>query len=702
MPAIDIGLVTIGGLDWQRRPRQRRGPFAKATRSAPQGSSFAFLPYAAGLLEAYVARHAPDPSRYSFRMPIFRRAPVDVNVAALEGVDVAGFSVYCWNFELSIATAKALKARCPATLIVFGGPHVSDQGGSFLDQHPFIDIAVHGEGEATFLSLLENLGDPHAPLDGATVRGVDGRTITRPKPPRIKDLDAIPSPYLEGTFDRVIAGHRDLRWHALWETNRGCPFACTFCDWGSATASKVYQFSMDRVRAEVEWFERNRIEFVFGCDANFGILPRDVEIARHVAASHARSGFPASMGLQNTKNATERSYQVQSLLAALSPTGVTISLQSVDPHTLESIKRDNISTSSFQELQRRYTRDGIETYTDIIIGLPGETYDSLANGVSTVIANGQHHRIQFYNCYILPNAEMAQPAYRERYGLVTARSRVIDAHRPITPPDGHVDEWMELVIATASMPAEDWVRAKAFAWMTDLLHCDRVLQVAFSALHAAYGFDFRSMIEAICAADPEQYPVAASLHARFAAHARGIQAGESELIPSEEWLGVFWPSDEIALIDLVTTHRIEMFYEEARRLLRAFVAARVPGADFALVDDAIALNAALLRVPFEVNDLDLALSYDLWECHRDLVTGTPRPPVARPSRYRIVRTDPIWLDCEDWCEDVLARFKRKSAFLYPITRLEDCSINADQTPFHARLVDAPDSAAAGGVDRRAT
>src|SRR5262245_51242880 len=120
---MEIGLVNIGLLDWQRRPRQRRGPFSRATKQSPltknHTSRFAFLPYAAGLLEAYVLQHAPDPSRYTFRLPAFQRSTVDQHVAALEGVNVAGFSVYCWNFELSIAIARELKARHPLTLIIF-------------------------------------------------------------------------------------------------------------------------------------------------------------------------------------------------------------------------------------------------------------------------------------------------------------------------------------------------------------------------------------------------------------------------------------------------------------------------------------------------------------------------------------------------------------------------------------------------------
>jgi len=172
--------------------------------------------------------------------------------------------------------------------------------------------------------------------------------------------------------------------------------------------------------------------------------------------------------------------------------------------------------------------------------------------------------------------------------------------------------------------------------------------------------------------------VVASLQSRFLAHARAVQSGESEYIASDQWLGVVWPADELALIDLVTSHQIELFYEEARHLLRALVASRVPAANLRLVDEAVALNAALLRVPFEVDDLELHLTHDLWETYRDLVTGVPRRPVERVSNYRIVRTDPVWMDREDWCEDVLARLNSKSSFLYPISRLEDRLTDAVQ------------------------
>ena len=101
--------------------------------------------------------------------------------------------------------------------------------------------------------------------------------------------------------------------------------------------------------------------------------------------------------------------------------------------TLEAIKRDNISLGTYMELQRRFTRDKVETYSDLILGLPGETYESFVKGVDQLIENGQHNRIQFNNLSILPNAEMGDPAYqaqvRHGHGRVQDHQHPRRAHR---------------------------------------------------------------------------------------------------------------------------------------------------------------------------------------------------------------------------------------------------------------------------------
>ncbi len=111
-----------------------------------------YLPYAAGLLQAYVQRNARHPDRYTFRLPVYSRVPVKRAVEHLAGADVIGFSTYVWNIRISLEIARQIKKACPETLIVFGGPQVPDRAEEFLRAHLFIDLAVHGEGEPIFLS----------------------------------------------------------------------------------------------------------------------------------------------------------------------------------------------------------------------------------------------------------------------------------------------------------------------------------------------------------------------------------------------------------------------------------------------------------------------------------------------------------------------------------------------------------------------
>jgi radical SAM superfamily enzyme YgiQ (UPF0313 family) len=625
-----------------------------------------YLPYSVGVLEAYARRHRAAPGGVEFLLPLYRRLPVADALAHLRSADAVFVSTYVWNVRLSLEVVRRLKHERPETLVVLGGPQVPDRAEAFLRAHPFVDLAVHGEGERTFTAVLEraptrDFGD----LAGVSYLAADGAFVTGPKPPRLGDLAEVPSPYLEGVFDPLMAAHPDEQWLVLWETNRGCPFSCTFCDWGSAVQSKVYQFDLDRLRREVDWFAAHRVEFVFCCDANFGILKRDLDIVEYVAAVKRRTGYPQALSVQNTKNATERAYLVQKTLAGAGLNkGVTVSFQSLDPATLESIRRDNISTASFQELQRRFTRDGVETYTDLILGLPGETYDSFARGVDLVIANGQHNRIQFNNLSILPNAEMGDPDYQRRHGLETVETRIVNIHGALDENRDDVPETQELVIATATMPRPEWRRTRAFAWMAGLLHFDKVLQIPLVVLHEVAGVAYRELIEAFSEGPLDGLPVLGEVRDFFLDKARDIQDGGAEYCRSEAWLNIWWPADEYILIRLAVEGRLDAFYEEAERRLAAFLADRLLAVPRPLLHEAVRLNHALLKQPFQRADLRIELSWNLWEFYQAALRGDGVPLEARPSVYRVDRTRMVWPSWDDWCREVIWYGNKKGAYLY--------------------------------------
>jgi radical SAM superfamily enzyme YgiQ (UPF0313 family) len=648
---LTVGLVQFNmGLTWEA---PRLGPDGKTV-------SYGLLPYSVGLLEAYARRHATEPERLSFRRPLYARVPVEEAAQALAGVDVAGFSAYVWNENLSLAVARRLKELSPETLVVFGGPQVPDRAEAWLRANPFVDIACRGEGEATFTRILDGVEREEIP--GISFLTGDGEFRTAAPAPRIADLSLIPSPYLEGAFAPLMEAYPDVHWVVMWETNRGCPFSCAFCDWGSATQSKVFRFELERLLAEIDWIAENEVEFVFCCDANFGMLPRDLDLARAVVETKRSRGYPAMLSVQNTKNALERAYEVQTLLASeMNSLGVTIALQSTSPVTLEAIRRQNISSEAFAELQRRFARDGVYTYTDLIVGLPGETYEAFASGISDVIENGQHNHIQFHDCSVLPNAEMGAPEYLERYGVETMPQLIPTSFVPqMAGADAwteDVPEFLDLVVATATLSREDWVRAKMLAWASDLYYFDRVLQVPLAVVSHDSGLRMHQLVEGLLESDAETFPVLASIADTLRNKARRVQLGESSYV-TDGPSGRPWLPDQHVLVELVLADRVGAFYREAEERLAALA-----GRHDTVLEDAVELNRALLCLPFRSRDAWLALSCNLWEHYVSLLAGEPVPLEEELRFYRVDRTTRSWQTLDAWYEHLLWCQKDKRVYL---------------------------------------
>lgn len=625
-----------------------------------------YLPYSVGLLESYVRARSEKSDRYVFLEPIYKRLPVSDAVELLKGADVAGFSTYVWNGRISLEIARRLKARKPETLIVFGGPHVHDDPSDFLRENSFIDIVVHNEGEARFCEILDTLpARDWTDIPSTSFIDADGNVVRNPAGVRFRDLDDVPSPFLDGTFDRLIASNPDENWIGLWETNRGCPFRCTFCDWGSATAAKVTKFGEKRLYDEVDWFADNKIEYIFCCDANFGIQKRDVDIAEYVAKTKENRGYPAALSVQNTKNATERAYLTQKILSDSGLNkGVALSMQSVDMTTLESIKRENISLETYMELQRRFTRDSVETYSDLILGLPGETYESFVKGVDLLIENGQHNRIQFNNLSILPNAEMGDPAYREKFGMITVESEIINIHGERVVLEDDVAEVQDLVIATHAMPMPDWRKTRAFCWMTALLHFNKLFQIPLMVAHEISGVGYRQMIDAFLDVDKTRTPLLAEIGAFLEEEARAIQEGGPEYIFSSEWLGIYWPVDEYLFIKMTAENTFDRFYAEAADVLKGIIAATAPGADLAPLEDALLLNRNLVSQPFVSDDISIDLEYDLMAFYQNVRKNEPAALERIQNTVLIERSAKTYDDLQTWCREVVWWGNKKGAYLY--------------------------------------
>lgn len=392
-----------------------------------------------------------------------------------------GLALYMWNLRASMRLAADLKRRFPSVPIVCGGysvPKDPRRKAKFFAEFPCADILVHGEGEMTFTDLVETLlgGGDLSTVKGITYRSSDAAEgfVTTARRPRIDSLDTIPSPFLNGIFDDLMAHHGEHVTGAIWETNRGCPFSCTFCDWGNADVFKVKKYDIDRLTAEVEWMAGHDINYINVADANFGIFyERDLEIAGRISAIRAQTGYPRFMAMNWTKNSHERVVSIAERFAKGGVlTSVTLSVQSFNPATLKAIKRQNIKSSEMDKLKASFHDRDLPTNTDIILGLPEETYDSFMAGIGHVMSPRLADHWMFNICFLLENAELSSEEHRREYGIETRFCSSMVA-RSVSMQDED-EEYEEVVVGTRTMPTGDWSRSYMNGFMCAVLHNFRV------------------------------------------------------------------------------------------------------------------------------------------------------------------------------------------------------------------------------------
>ena len=343
--------------------------------------------------------------------------------------------------------------------------------------------------------------------------------------------------------------------------------------------------------------------------------------------------------------------------------GVLLAFQSLHKPTLKAVKRDNIKLETFYNLQRRFTSEGVETFSDIILGLPEETYDTFVEGVSTLIEMGQHNRIQFSNLSILPNAEMGDVEYQKKYGLEMVETKQINTHGSLGEWVDNIYETQELVIATNTLSRDDWIKCRSFGFMVALLHFDKLLQIPWIIMNVNYGVQYKNMVEGVMQAST---PVLSQAAKFFIDKARDIQTGGAEYCESEEYLKIFWPADEYFFIELVKEGMLEDFYAESLDIMLNILKDSGHKDYDRIIREAVAFNKNLIKVPFVDTDIDVELNYNIWDVFRANLIGEGIQIEEGTYNYTIDRSTKSWHTWDDWYRKVVWYGNKKGAYLYSV------------------------------------
>lgn len=437
------------------------------------GAGFFQLPYLWGRIREYCEyQDSRDFSDVNFLDPIWI-GPSTVDMADKfcepydwKKVDILFISNYVWNWKLNLKIAEIAKHENPNILVVAGGPQTLYKPHQEVSLYYICDYVTPFEGEKISADILYNYKN-NLPLDD--IEGlVDPRNPKYVTQKRL-NVNNFNSPYLlyAEDYKRFCSNFKNSNISAIWETNRGCPYSCTFCDWGSTTNSKIKMFNDDTVLSELEFLVADlKIGYLFNPDANFGILPRDIEYAKKLSWYKKKYGYPKhGMYLSPAKNNADRVNEVLKILHdAELISFVQISYQHTDQDVLRAIKRDNIDIDKISLYMHESFTAGVPMQATIILGNPGDTYDKWIKNLCEMFER-RFHDIRVHDFQMLPNAPASEPDYIKQWGLKWFEANFSKNEYGVIDINEVGSTQANLLYETSTYSKEDWFNMQIFTSM---------------------------------------------------------------------------------------------------------------------------------------------------------------------------------------------------------------------------------------------
>ena len=426
----------------------------------------------------FIASYAKKIFNNEIDVKLFKYPNIAIEAIKNEKPDLICLSNYSWNSNLSEHVASIAKKHHTNVIVAQGGPnfpHDDKQQIDFLKQRPSTDIFMIMEGETTTTNIIKRIIESNlnrkkifsTPINGAVFLNNNGKIdkfFKGNSSERIKFLDEIPSPYLNGMLDSFFDG----KLTPFIETNRGCPFKCSFCHTGNDYFQKIHMFSTDRINEEIEYIGKKasklKITNLHLADTNFGMYPRDREITKSLLESHIKYKWPMSVMSTTGKNNKARVIDVTDMLGNMF--SVNMSSQSMDENVLKNIKRSNISLDDYIGINDHLKSKGRSTKAELILPLPGETKDTFIKGVDQIISTGVSN-LTIYTLMILFGTEFKNPEYKSKFGY-EGKFRIVPLNFGEYGGE-KVFDYEEVGVKTNDISFKDYLELRALALMVETL-----------------------------------------------------------------------------------------------------------------------------------------------------------------------------------------------------------------------------------------
>jgi len=344
---------------------------------------------------------------------------------------VVGFSVYIWNEKFSLDVAKLLKKLSPSTHVIWGGPQCNiHYNENFFKEHAYIDLVVPSDayGERSIADILDNIS-----LNN-TLISEQIQYCYYPDSNRSRKFNSLSPNKREFRWPKnlyrsqhtfikpfILKEDRNL---LLIETSRGCPYKCSFCDWGGGTYTKTVKKDFSTVLDEISWAAENEVDTISFTDANFGMFGIDIEYINHVIKVKKKYGYPKQVIIQPTKTKIDQLTKIYTILAEHNLLShYQISIQDLNDDVKKNVDRIDFSfedqVQMFRKLQNiKY----LPIWIECILGLPGSSVNTVKESIQRISLEKLQYPLS-HHWAMLPATPAADPVYREKFKLVTVKGK---------------------------------------------------------------------------------------------------------------------------------------------------------------------------------------------------------------------------------------------------------------------------------------
>lgn len=402
-------------------------------------AGYLFVPYLWLCFKSHHQEFAKHPDEWEWLEPVSELDYLTfdslVESIIAQKPDVIGFSMLLWNEKLNHRLGEEVKKALPDVLIVAGGPHLSHRyNQKWFSEYPWVDAICNpeGYGEEFMTEFLDRVSQNQLDfklIPNAVYPGTDRLSWHCSPLKTNKTAFTWPSYVFKNSEEHVqglssLAQMTNKKLILPWETNRGCPYGCVYCEWGGGIMSKMNMKPMETISRELQFLKKIDLHTLHINDANFGILKRDLQIAESVVELGKENKVKSVWLGGKNKNNKDVVQQIDHLFLAsgLGQDGYQISVNALDAKQLKAINRTNIAIDELIDMATKFRAIyNIESDIELILGLPESNLESVFQEFD-VFDKANLWKTERFPWALLPETPAAGPEYQKKYQVKTVRA----------------------------------------------------------------------------------------------------------------------------------------------------------------------------------------------------------------------------------------------------------------------------------------